>query len=199
MPAELQPIVEDKDRIEVRPLFGGDMQVELPKRFQDVSVVRDVPSHQEIFADVETDQSIIIELLDKAEITDQESITFHFNTLAEDADAQDPVIFQVTSPLPDSFMPSFTGPTSYKSVLFGQQKISKFREAAKNTVNIYMCCLRLNNVTTDVLITFNDPIVLDPSSSSSAASQHQQNPALTQEVFSQAIKSLRVINWQLFG
>lgn len=51
-------------------------------------------------------------------------------------------------------------------LLSGAQLISKFNEEAKNTVNIHLCLFRLPQYTTDILVTFNDPVSINPLSSS---------------------------------
>ncbi|KAH3818445.1 hypothetical protein DPMN_120167 [Dreissena polymorpha] len=50
--------------------------------------------------------------------------------------------------------------------ILGEQNISKFNEAAKNSVEIHMGLLRVPKYTTDILITFNDPINISLDSSS---------------------------------
>jgi len=61
------------------------------------------------------------------------------------------------------------GDNVFKGYLVGQQCISKYQEAAKNLVNIYLCLLRLPQYQTEILITMNDPVVINPSSSSAHA------------------------------
>ena len=46
----------------LRQLYGGAMSIDIPERFEDISQFRQVPDHQEAFADSNTDSSIIIEL-----------------------------------------------------------------------------------------------------------------------------------------
>jgi hypothetical protein len=43
-------------------LWGGAVLAQLPARFADVSDVREVPDHQEVWADAHTDQSVILEI-----------------------------------------------------------------------------------------------------------------------------------------
>jgi hypothetical protein len=51
----------------------------------DVSQFRHIPDTQEVFADVDTDQSFIVELLDLEEgEPDASGATFHFNSIAHD-------------------------------------------------------------------------------------------------------------------
>lgn len=52
-------------------------------------MVREVPDHQEVFADVKTDQSVIVELVNSAEVSDDEAALYHFRDLAEANDAAD--------------------------------------------------------------------------------------------------------------
>jgi hypothetical protein len=129
-------------------------------------------------------------------LSNEESAAFHFKVLAEDNDAVNPQVFQVT-PAPGEYVPNF-GPEVFKSVLFGQQSVRKFREEAFNVVNIYLACLRLGNVKTDILITLNTPVSINPRSSSAVAPEHV-NPALSQEIFTHALKTLKLKDWNLFG
>jgi len=196
-----QPITERPDELEKRELYGGAMEIELPRRFQDISDFREVPSHQEVYVDVTTDQSLVIELLDLADtVPDKDSAAFHYNTLAEDNGVRpgEARVVQI-SDAPADLCSNFD-PTLYKSVLFGQQKVAKFKETAENLVKIYMCLIRLQEQSTDLLITLNEPIVIDPNSSSAATVDPQPvNPALTQQVFTHALKTLKIRDLTLFG
>jgi hypothetical protein len=42
--------------------------------------------------------------------------------------------------------------------ILGQQNVAKFNEDVKNTINIHMGLIRLSEFSSDLLITFNDPI-----------------------------------------
>lgn len=46
-----------------RGLFGGAIEVQLPERLVDVSNFRPVPDNQEVFADGNTDESVIVEVV----------------------------------------------------------------------------------------------------------------------------------------
>eukprot|EP00026_Physarum_polycephalum_P016509 Phypoly_transcript_17428.p1 GENE.Phypoly_transcript_17428~~Phypoly_transcript_17428.p1 ORF type:complete len:211 (+),score=44.02 Phypoly_transcript_17428:57-689(+) len=195
-----QPITERPDELEKRQLYGGAIEIELPRRFQDISTFREVPSHQEVFVDVTTDQSFVVELLDLADtVPDKESAAFHYNTLAEDNGVRpgESRVIQ-TSEAPADLLPHFD-PAVYKSILYGQQKVAKFKETAENLVNIYMCLIRLQEQSTDLMITLNEPIAIDPNSSSAPVVEQPTNPALTQQVFTHALKTLFIKDLSLFG
>ncbi|KAI9377134.1 hypothetical protein POPTR_019G023800v4 [Populus trichocarpa] len=72
-----------------RPLFGGAISSTFPVRFQDVSNIRQVPDHQEVFADPSRDESLVFELLDlKPDINDNGSAVWFLQDLANEQDAQ---------------------------------------------------------------------------------------------------------------
>ncbi|KAI8023942.1 Ran guanine nucleotide release factor [Camellia lanceoleosa] len=85
-----------------RPLFGGAIASTFPLRFQtrpltdelvlhlqDVSNIRQVPDHQEVFADPVRDESLIFELLDlKLEVADNGSATWFLQDLAREQYAE---------------------------------------------------------------------------------------------------------------
>lgn len=59
--------------LEERELFGGGLSIKVPKDFKDVSAFRQVPDHQEVFVSSESDDSLIVELLETpSESTEQE-------------------------------------------------------------------------------------------------------------------------------
>jgi hypothetical protein len=70
-----------------RELYGGAFTIDIPKCFADISEVREVPNHQEVFADSDTDRSIIVELNSMAEVPDNEACVYLFNDLMGDSDA----------------------------------------------------------------------------------------------------------------
>ncbi|XP_047961623.1 ran guanine nucleotide release factor-like [Salvia hispanica] len=72
-----------------RPLFGGAVSSTFPLRFQDVSNMRQVPDHQEVFVDPSRDESLIFELLDlKTDVADHGSATWFLQDLANEQDAE---------------------------------------------------------------------------------------------------------------
>lgn len=186
-------------------LFGGAMEWIAPDRFIDTSQFREVPDNQEIFADPETDQSLIIELLQYSDqVPNENAALFHFREVAQINDATSPThhtVFQVESLDSKIAMPNLAGVNDiYVGCLLGQQLVSKFREMHRNSVNMYMAVIRLPHVTTDVLITLNDPVMLalQSSSSKTGAVPQGSNAMQSLDMFSKIIRSLRIIDWGLF-
>eukprot|EP01089_Gocevia_fonbrunei_P012661 TRINITY_DN3055_c0_g1_i1.p1 TRINITY_DN3055_c0_g1~~TRINITY_DN3055_c0_g1_i1.p1 ORF type:complete len:197 (+),score=34.88 TRINITY_DN3055_c0_g1_i1:121-711(+) len=180
-----------------RDLFGGGMSVMLPRRFADVSELRQVPDNQEVFVDVNTDQSIIIELLALEEnVPNSESIKYFFDDLAESNDAKEGATIIQTITLDENKVPLF-GKDIHKSALLGDQYVSKFNEQSKNKIQLYMANIRLPQVTTDILITLNTPVYISTQSSSKVSvDATAQN---SEQVFMGILKSIEVKSWSLFN
>jgi len=180
-----------------------------------------VPDNQEVFTDVNTDQSIIIELLSMEEASNEESALHHFKEIARDNDALSEYSVLKIERLGKDDMPNFGYATLgtrsnklltrhvifnsddvFKSVLVGQQRIAKFNERAKNTVTIFLAVVRLANVTTDVIVTLNDPSQISPDSSSAeSVSPSSLRPTFenTLAVLKVLLKSFDVKDWNLFA
>jgi hypothetical protein len=87
-------------------LFGGALRCYIPPTFLDISKMRQVPDNQEVFADNNSDSSLIIELL---QIPDSETLPaiYHYTDLAESNSASSSSTIISSS--------SHTGPISYVS------------------------------------------------------------------------------------
>ncbi|KAJ4961804.1 hypothetical protein NE237_021714 [Protea cynaroides] len=87
-------IMTEDDCVE-RPLFGGALSSVFPLRFQDVSNIREVPDHQEVFVDPARDESLIFELLDlKHDVQDNGSATWFLQDLVTEQDAEGSKVLQ---------------------------------------------------------------------------------------------------------
>jgi hypothetical protein len=90
--------------------------------------------------------------------------------------------------------------------VYGNQQISKFKEQAKNSVDIYLVLLRIPSKETDILISYSVPVNVNPSSSSFAAVNNSpnylfatSNSTITQKVLENVISSFEIKDWSLFG
>lgn len=80
------------------------------------------------------------------------------------------------------------------------QLAPKYREAARNQVHVYVTVIRLPQVGTDLLVTLNDPQVLDPESSSAkVGATPQRDQQAANALLTRLIATLRVNDWGLFG
>ncbi|KAF9203780.1 hypothetical protein BGZ49_006049 [Haplosporangium sp. Z 27] len=197
-------------------LYGGAITLNLPRKFENISNIREVPDHQEVFVNVDEDQSVIVEILElAAEANDEGCAAFHYQQLAEDNDAEDASIIQSVSILNNSELP--TWPAEAKIyLLLGQQRIAKFNERqrqqenaaanphrqlqpdARNLVQIMMVVVRLPRQATDIVISYNVPLQISESSSSKQVA-HEGDIQEAEVWFRNLIGSFLVRDWGLFG
>ncbi|CAL0318260.1 unnamed protein product [Lupinus luteus] len=203
----LLPQKMTEDTIFERPLFEGKISSTFPHRFQDISNIREVPDHQEVFADPSRDESLIFELLEyKPDVADNGSATWFLQDLAGEQDAEGCVVIEQSGVLEAPGL-MYRNTLPVISTAVGQMTISKGRQGreAQNLVKVYLANLRLKGVETDVLITAYEPIVINPLSESAdtvgagvAVPAAQAGCKPMDEVFKLAVTSFKVCDWSLF-
>lgn len=191
-----------------RPLFGGSITCTFPSRFQDVSNIRQVPDHQEVFADPGRDESLIFELLDfKHDVGDNSSAAWFLLDLASEQNAEGTTVIEQSGILQADGL-CYRNRPAVVTTAVGQMAVSKGRQGreAQNIVRVYLANLRLKEVGTDVLITAYEPILINPlSESASTVSPGLAVPAGQSgcmpmaEVFKLAVSTFKIHDWSLFG
>ncbi|KAJ1524713.1 hypothetical protein HK096_000693 [Nowakowskiella sp. JEL0078] len=68
-----------------------------------LSDLREIPDHQEVFVDTITNESVIFEILELAEIADIDAASYHFQQLADDNDATNESEILITENLRNNF------------------------------------------------------------------------------------------------
>ncbi|XP_057950178.1 uncharacterized protein LOC131145111 [Malania oleifera] len=194
-----------QDCVSERPLFGGAVTSTFPHRLQDLSNIRQVPDHQEAFADPARDESLIFELLDlKRDVSDNESAVWFFQDLMTEQDAGNLGMEAVEQPR----MVYYGNMPAVMTKAVGQMDISKGRQGreAQNKVKVFLANLRLKGAGTDVLITAYEPILINPlSESASTVGAGFAVPAAQcgcmpmAEIFELAVSTFKVHDWSLFG
>ncbi|KAG9351695.1 hypothetical protein JZ751_022946 [Albula glossodonta] len=188
------------DGMEVQHLFGGALSAVIPHSAKDISEVREIPDNQEVFAHKLTDQSLMVDLLEyQSHVEDGEAARYHFEDLAGSNEASSPGSSKVihVQPLPKSQLSLQECSSAF--LLTGTQCISKFNEEAKNVVNIHLGLFRLPQFSTDILVTFNDPVSISPLSSSAAGDSTVITAPWTAQDFLQVLQSLRLLDPGVFG
>ncbi|KAF2068875.1 hypothetical protein CYY_009806 [Polysphondylium violaceum] len=185
----------------IRNLYGGAIQIDIPARFIDITSFRQVPDHQEIFVDEKTDQSVIIELLERqSHVSDAEAIKYHFEIISDESEiSAEKRRVGIIRPITQEEMPNFL-PTIPKFMMLAQQRVSKFKESAENIVNLHMALVRLERAKTDLLITFNEAISIstDSSSMKSVQNTNPSNQESIEQLFKSIIKSFIIKDYSLF-
>ncbi|KAF3338460.1 ran guanine nucleotide release factor isoform X1 [Carex littledalei] len=121
----------------------------------------------EVIVDPTRDESLIFELLDlKNEVADHESATWFLRDLAVEQDATDNMVLEHSGTME---LTELTGlhygnapPPAMTAV--GQLSISKGKQGrgAENIVQAYLANIRQKNISTDVLITAYEPLLINP-------------------------------------
>lgn len=191
-------------------LFGGAITSVVPHGYADVSLLRQVPDNQEVFAHAESDSSVIFDLLQLEKgvpSSDGSPAKFHWHVLARDASAAEANLI-ASQDLPLDVCPAVAReePGGHISVAHGLQHIAKFKDtdAKANVVRVCVACIRLPRADTDVLIVSNEPTVLHPDSSSSklgssTGSNDQGANGARFPAVDNALSSFVVNDWTLFG
>jgi Ran-interacting Mog1 protein len=190
-------------------LWGGSASILMPldSEWFDCSQIRQIPDNQEVFSDMKSDRSIIVELLEADDdVSDGGASRYHFMEIAHVNSADDEQHFRLDyeSALGALELANFgkliDDGKAYASIICGRLRVAKFREQARNTIGLYVAVIRLKNVATDVVLSFNDPIAIDPSSSSAMAAHiadQSESPGF--ELFKSLVQSFIITNWSLFG
>ncbi|KAK0573035.1 hypothetical protein LWI29_002089 [Acer saccharum] len=196
------------DSLSERPLFGGAIAATFPHRFQDVSNVRQVPDHQEVFVDPARDESLIFELLDfKDDVGDNGSAAWFLQDLATEQDAEGCTLLEQSGVVEAPGL-RYRNIPAVVTTAAGQMAISKGRQGreAQNLVKVYLANFRLKEVGTDVLLTAYEPILINPLSESAntvgaglAVPAAQSGIMPLTEVYKLAVSSFKVNDWSLFG
>ncbi|KAF8399457.1 hypothetical protein HHK36_015322 [Tetracentron sinense] len=159
---------------------------------RDVSNIRQVPDHQEVFVDPARDESLIFELLDlKHDVEDNGSAVWFLQDLATEQNAEGTMVIE-QSGIVEADGLRYRNTPAIITTAVGQM--------------VYLANLRLKEVGTDVLFTAYEPILINPLSESAStvgaglavpATQSGCMPMV--EVFKLAVLSFKVHDWNLFG
>ena len=195
-------------------LFGGAISTSFPSTFEDVSVIRQVPDHQEVYVDKVTEMSCIVELLSFDEsISDNNAAQHYFQDLAQCNEATQYSVDSSAVITSSSCMPCISG--SYSCcALVGRQVVAKIYrrpDGPLNNVQILLFVLRLPVVGTDVLLTLNIPYaqadsdVHLPSPPMITTSSFLSPVALSSDepdavgIMRMMLKHFKITDWSLFA
>lgn len=197
-------------------LYGGAIESTIPEGFIDLSDLREVPDTQEVFVTMEDgqDESLIFDLLERiAESDDKKALVDHVSEMAglnESSDGYKMLMIQ-----------KLANTSSYMSISVSHaRKWGRESDAAvKPILLVINGLIRLDKVTTDVLISFNIPTegesatadmeaILDRESAGALPLDHWSNGGSTAfdkrilrglEVVESAVKNFSVKDWGLFN
>ena len=201
--------VNSRDKYIMRELFGGAIITSFLSTFEDISLVRQVPDHQEVYVDRVTDMSLIVELLSYDEsISDNIATQHYFRDLAQCNEATEYSIDSSSVVSSNTCIPGIAGAYSC-CALVGRQVVAKFYrrlDSPLNNVQILLLVLRLPAVGTDILITLNIPHPQEETNIPTIATSSFLSPLpllLTEpaavDIMRQILKNFKIIDWSLFA
>eukprot|EP00928_Gymnodinium_smaydae_P015011 TRINITY_DN15506_c0_g1_i1.p1 TRINITY_DN15506_c0_g1~~TRINITY_DN15506_c0_g1_i1.p1 ORF type:complete len:216 (+),score=51.78 TRINITY_DN15506_c0_g1_i1:59-649(+) len=174
-------------------LYGGALSCELPVTFADASNFRQVPDHQEVWVDSGSDRSFMVEILErKTEVSDDRAVEFFLQDLAEFNDARNSRVLS-SRKLDNAEIPGVPADAAC-FVGVGEQSVAKFNDGRENTLHVHLCAIRLRELETDLLVMLNNPVAIDPESSSADVPVLQG----AEELFARLLRSFRIIDVGLF-
>lgn len=114
-------------------LFGGAISADIPSSFVDASNIRPIPSHQEVFVSSDSNDSIIIEIVELQDVYITDMAEYHLKQVCD----------------------------SICNVLVEYDQVNKIGAIASlgsgkiNEQRIHMMVLRLEKIRTELLISWN--------------------------------------------
>lgn len=182
-----------------RELYGGAMVCITPKRFTDMSKFKKISDTQEQFADGFTDQSIIIELVERLDVSDEQAARAHWIEIAAVNESKTNEITQQGAFSANEVPALSDAGIDFVGYCIGKQRVSKGRDSEdkSNVLDLHLTVLRSRKVSSDILISFNVPTYIAPGSQSqgSAFTSTEENQAVLRTV----LQSFAVKNWGVFG
>ncbi|MCJ1269085.1 multicopy suppressor of ts gsp1 [Lobaria immixta] len=197
-------------RFKPAELFGGAMTAEIPEGFGDVSLLRPVPSHQEIHLSATGFTSLILEVTERVDhlSSDQEALRYHFDDIVTPGDTshvwETSNVIQLPnfpSPTPTlSLLATVTPPPTPSSLSQQQSGLTATSiqpdstQPLQNSTAILLTLIRLLPQSTDLLLTISVPLhqppQFPPTPSTSSTTypsneingNHQQEPPPDEEV-----------------
>lgn len=145
-----------------RGLFGGAIEANLGADYLDVSDVRQVPDHQEVFIHKDNEVSIIVELLQyENDLEDSlAAVRHYYNDLVEVNEAtENKVLSEAVLTAEEAFLPNLSKDTP-KMAIIGKQTVGKYSTRPGmqlDHIYVVFVLVRLVNVSTDLFISMNIP------------------------------------------
>ncbi|KAI4098993.1 MAG: hypothetical protein LQ339_006186 [Xanthoria mediterranea] len=186
-------------------LFGGAITANLPASYADVSNIREVPDHQEIYLDASGFSSIIVEIAERVSQppTDQEALEFHFHDIVDEHDTGR--IWQTDV----AHLPHFPPNTPCYTLLATTTPPAAVTNGdvgakAPAFTGVMLTLIRLVAQSTDIVVTINIPHIPGHQEPSDGALDFEDGRfgSLVEagvKIRDEVWRSLEVRDWGLFG
>ncbi|KAI4113652.1 MAG: hypothetical protein LQ338_008141 [Usnochroma carphineum] len=186
-------------------LFGGAITANLPDGYADVSNIREVPDHQEIYLDASGFSSIIIEVAERVSqpATDEEALKFHFQDIVDEHDMGriwHTEVVQLPHFPADTPCYTLLGTTTLPPATNGNVN----RPLTPTFTAIILTLIRLVPQSTDIVVTINIPHIPGHQEPSNGEVDFEEGKlgSLVEEgmrIRDEIWRTLEVRDWGLFG
>ncbi|KAJ9074018.1 hypothetical protein DSO57_1010574 [Entomophthora muscae] len=186
----------------IRQLFGGAIEAEITSDLADISHLREVPDHQEFYADTtDSDRSLIIEINQLASDASSENCAqYHFQELCDDMKCSGSIIDKVELVGPNDTC--FSDQQAQVQFLQGRVLLSKNTRNPNELTHllIYLATIRIPEVETDLLVIYHIPLEII-SDNNIDLTQWSPSEAVLVEFnhFRATLKTFKINNWGIFG
>ncbi|KAL8641339.1 MAG: hypothetical protein Q9228_001835 [Teloschistes exilis] len=138
-------------------LFGGAITANVPAGYADVSNIREVPDHQEIYLDASGFSSIVIEIAERVTDppTDDEALRFHFEDIVDEQDSSR--IWRTDIANLPHLPPNTPCLTLLATTTPSPATNGNTRALTPTLVAILLTLIRLEPQSTDLIVTVNIP------------------------------------------
>ncbi|KAI4204642.1 MAG: hypothetical protein LQ350_000957 [Teloschistes chrysophthalmus] len=191
------------DTFKLTELFGGAITVSLPAGYTDVSNIREVPDHQEIYLDASGFSSIVIEIAERVTDppTDDEALRFHFEDIVDEQDSSRVWRTDIAS-LPH-LPPNTPILTLLATTTPPPTTNGNTRALTPTFVAILLTLIRLEPQSTDLIVTVNIPHIPGHQEPTDGAVNFEEGKlgSLVQEgvkIRDEVWRTLEVKDWGLF-
>ncbi|KAI7155191.1 hypothetical protein KC352_g27692, partial [Hortaea werneckii] len=182
------------------PLFGGALAASLPSTFGDVSDIRQVPDHQEVWLDRDGYTSVVFEILERVEKgSDEEALKYHLEDLVEEEDMGRMKVWGSNTAFSAKLPPQTPAYTLFATSPPGEKQRGRAHEP--DFVGILLTMVRLVEQQTDLLIAINVPHVkgeYEESEVDFAGGKYGKLMQQAMEYRERVLETFEVKDWGLF-
>lgn len=193
-----------------KELYGGAIVAAIPTGFIDASMFREIPDTQEVYVSQSVDDSLVVDLMEAVQGSNSDDIVnIHLNEIAEINSVANHEYSRIFSKeVPVSKLEQ--GTVGYVTIsIEPARKWGREAQLQKTAENLdapllamVLGLVRLERVKTDLLVTFNIPIVSKADYERLVSGDAGHLPVRVQnglKSVEQFLETLEVKDWKLFG
>ncbi|KAK4889530.1 hypothetical protein LTR27_011705 [Elasticomyces elasticus] len=180
-------------------LYGGAITCLLPSNFADVSGLRQVPDHQEVYLDKDGYTSIVVDILERVEKeNDQEALKYHLKDLVQE-DEGEVTTWDISEVKMGKLQDTIPAYTLLATTPPGARQRGRAHEP--DFVGVLLLLIRLVEQKTDVLVAVNVPHIPGHYIAGQVDLRRRMTGDLLRvggEIREKIVESLEIRDWELF-